>query len=140
MIDKSRLRDRIVLIQKNVILLEDMSKTEESDFDENSIAYYAALRLLQTSIEAMIDMGNHIVSRERAGVPSTYGETFNLLNQMEVIPDSFLEKSLRMVRFRNRLVHMYTHIDPSEVRRILQSNLADFHGFIGFVVTRYLED
>jgi len=42
-----------------------------------------------------------------------------------------------MVRFRNRAVHLYDEIDPSEVFAIMEQNLGDFEAFIQAIIQRY---
>ena len=44
----------------------------------------------------------------------------------------------RMVRFRNRAVHLYEEIAPGEVARILREDLGDFDAFVRAMVERYL--
>ncbi len=39
-----------------------------------------------------------------------------------------------MVRFHNRVVHLYWDVDDATVYRILQENLNDFETFIGYVL------
>ena len=71
MIEKDKLRDKISFIEKNLRRLGKIGQTPLAGFTEESISYHAAVRLLQVSIEAVIDIGNHIVARERLGVPKT---------------------------------------------------------------------
>ncbi|MEW5898010.1 MAG: DUF86 domain-containing protein [Bacillota bacterium] len=140
MVEKEKLRDKISFIEKNMRRLDTIRQMPVTDFTEESTAYHAAIRLLQVSIEAMIDIGNHLVARERLGVPKTYGEIFELLARAQIIPEDFTVTAHKMVKFRNRAVHLYSDLDGQEVYRILQNNLNDFSLFIGYVVQRYLAE
>lgn len=40
---------------------------------------------LQTAIEAMIDIGNHIISRKGFEIPKTYADTFEILHKNGII-------------------------------------------------------
>ncbi|HHY38414.1 MAG TPA: DUF86 domain-containing protein [Clostridia bacterium] len=137
MIDRTKLRDKMAFIENNLRLLREISKLPAEKFTTLTTDFHAAVRLLQISIEAMIDIGNHIVAQERLGVPKTYGEVFRLMADANVIPRSFLETTEKMVKFRNRVVHLYSDVDPMEVHNILCNNLDDFNVFIGFIVKRY---
>ncbi len=68
MIDRDKVRDRISFIRSNLELLRGLAKTPAENFTKRSAEFHAAVRLLQISIEAMIDISSHIVSREGLGV------------------------------------------------------------------------
>jgi uncharacterized protein YutE (UPF0331/DUF86 family) len=73
----------------------------------------------------------------RLGLPKTYQESLDLLFQEGILPPEKAEDFARMVRFRNRAVHLYDRIDPREVWKILQEDLGDFELFIGAMVERF---
>lgn len=139
MIEKDKIRDKISFIEKNLRRLKKIGETPLADFTEESISYHAAIRLLQVSIEAVVDIGNHIVARERLGVPKTYGEIFDLLARSGVIPSEFAVTARKMVKFRNRAVHLYADLSEREVYSILKNDLSDFTRFISYIVKRYLK-
>jgi uncharacterized protein YutE (UPF0331/DUF86 family) len=138
MVELEKIRSKIAFIEKNVRRLKGIGQVPVEDFTEESVHYHAAVRLLQVSIEAMIDTGNHIVAQERLGVPKTYGEVFELLASAGIIPEDFAATARKMVKFRNRAVHIYSDMDEREVFNILQNNLNDFSLFISYIVKRYL--
>jgi len=137
-IDRDKVRDKVTFIRRNLDTLRELADAPRDAFSERSVHFHAAVRLLQTSIEAMIDTGAHIVAREGLGSPKSYGEVFDLLSSVGIIPTESLEKVKAMVRFRNRAVHLYGEIDVDSVYSILQNDLEDFDAFIGFVVGKYL--
>jgi uncharacterized protein YutE (UPF0331/DUF86 family) len=80
-------------------------------------------------------VSNHVVARERWGIPSTSVEAVKLLIKHGIL-DKDKELSLvQMVKFRNRIVHLYQEIDDSEIYRILQENLDDIKVFIQAVIS-----
>ncbi len=137
MIDRDKLRDKIAFLRRNLDTLRVLADMPRDSFSEGSIQFHAAVRLLQTSVEAMIDTGSHIVAREGLGSPKTYGEVFDLLASAGIIPIESLDRVKAMVRFRNRAVHLYGEIDVDHVCSILRNDLRDFEDFIGFLVSRY---
>ncbi len=138
MIDRDRVRDKVDFLRRNLELLHGLARTPQADFTERTPQFHAAMRLLQISVEAMLDIGSHIVARERLGSPKSYVEVFDLLGQSGVIPLDFVDRLRSMVRFRNRAVHLYGDIDESYVYGILQEDLGDFETFLGLIVRKYL--
>ncbi|MDI6907697.1 MAG: DUF86 domain-containing protein [Thermoanaerobacterales bacterium] len=137
MVNRDKLRDKISYIEECLRDLTGLSAIPRERFISDRISYHAAVRILQTAIEAMIDAANHIVARERLGTPKSYAEAFKLLAKAGVIPRDFLPTVEKMVRFRNQAVHLYEDIDPAAVHDILRHHLTDFREFIGQIVRRY---
>jgi len=82
------------------------------------------------AIEATIDIGNHLVSKNRWRTPEDYADTFRILGEEGVFQAPFVHELVRMVRFRNRLVHLYWKVDDREVYRILTTRLDDLERFL----------
>lgn len=137
MVDRVKLRQKIAFIEKNLRLLENLRNVPFEEFDQDSVNFNAAVRLLQISIESMLDIANHIVARERLGMPNTYAESFDFLASGKVITSEYASRVKSMVRFRNRAVHLYMDMSEKEVYNILQHHLDDFREFILQVVARY---
>lgn len=70
--------------------------------------------------------------------PENYGDIFIELAKLGAIPQNFVDTMLKMVKFRNRLVHIYWKIDPPQIYKILKENLGDFKKFENFIV-KYIE-
>lgn len=83
------------------------------------------------------DIGNHIIADESLGVVDSYGDIPAILCQREVITTKMREKWIRMIGFRNTLVHEYIEIDRQIVYQVLQDGLADIEMlkqvFVGFL-------
>ena len=87
MIDRDKVRDKVTFLTRNLEMLRRLAQTPRDAFTERSAEFHAAVRLLQVSVEAMIDTGSHIVSREGLGSPKSYIEVFDLLTCGGVIAD-----------------------------------------------------
>lgn len=92
---------------------------------------------LQVCIETLIDVSNHVVARERWGIPSTSAEAVRIIIQHGVLAKENELSLVQMVKFRNRIVHLYLEVDDSEIYRILQKNLDDIKGFIQAVISKF---
>jgi len=89
----------------------------------------ACERLLQVSIECVIDICGLVVTGLRLGLPAEEDDLFEKLEQAGIISSSRKESLKKMKVFRNILVHEYGHIDDMIVYEVLQNNLNDFEIF-----------
>ncbi|NLU04642.1 MAG: DUF86 domain-containing protein [Methanothermobacter sp.] len=93
----------------------------------------AVERYLEVSIESCLDIGEMIISQERARKPETYREVIEILGEIGVLPEDFVDKFAPAAGFRNILVHMYAEIDIEKVYGYLQNNLDDINNFARFI-------
>jgi uncharacterized protein YutE (UPF0331/DUF86 family) len=94
----------------------------------------SAKHLLQVSIESCLDIAHHIVADEGYRTPADYYDTFVVLHENDILSEDFLLTLRQMVRFRNRVVHLYWDVDDAVLYHILQENLNDFETYIGYVL------
>ena len=86
----------------------------------------ACERLLQVSIEVVIDICNLLVSGLRLGLPAEEEDLFRKLLNAGIV-DKEMRDSLREMRgFRNILVHEYTQVDDRLVYEAVKTKLEDF--------------
>ena len=138
-VDSAKLRSHVDYVRANVRKLEQLRESGRTQFLDDDMAQAAAARWLQTTIEAMIDMANHIVAREGLGVPRAYSETMEILLRAGVLPDDRRDAFLAMVRFRNRVVHLYDEVFPDDIWNIIEGDLGDFDVFIEAIAARYFD-
>lgn len=137
-VDPDRLRPPIQHIHERLRRLREVRERGRDAFLGDEILQDAAVRSLQTAIEALLDIANHVVSREGMGTPTRYREAIDLLVEHGVLPAAHADRFRAMVGFRNRAVHLYDTIEAEEVYRILEDDLPDFETFLGAIVDRYL--
>ncbi len=137
-VDKERLENKIQYIRNNLKKLSELKEISEDEFLTDYRNYDSAKYNLQISIEAMVDIGNHIISRENLGIPKTNADTFRILAKENIISSDQLSSYVAMTKFRNMVVHLYEEIDEKEIYKILQKNLDDFGKFIKSIFTKYL--
>ena len=89
----------------------------------------ACERLLQISIECIIDICSLIVTGLRLGLPGEEDDLFERLEAAGIIPSS-MKETLRMMKgFRNILVHEYSRVNDRIVYEALRNRLNDFKIF-----------
>jgi len=126
-------------MRANLRRLEAVHELGREEFLSDEVAQAAATRWLQTSIEAIVDIANHIIAREGLGVPRAYSETIEILTREGVLPADRRDAFLAMVRFRNRVVHIYDDVSADEIWRIIDEDLGDFDAFISVIAARYFK-
>lgn len=136
--DKEIVRDRLARIRRYVGDLRSMSGITLEAFKTNRERQYAVLHAMQLAIEATIEIGTHICSADELGVPGSYAETFDLLEQGCVLAGPLAAKLRAMARLRNRIVHFYWEVELEELYRILKEHMGDFDAYL-VAIERYLE-
>jgi len=92
-------------------------------------------RTLQIAIECCLDIASHAISDRKLRVPTTYAEMYEILGEARLLDVSLCEAMIRIVGFRNLLVHDYAKLDATRVVRILNEHLEDFMRFRAAVLS-----
>lgn len=119
--------------------LRHLSQTPREDLTGDFVRLGSAKYYLQTTIEACLDLAQHVIAARGWRSPRSYAETFDILAEHGVVPPDFLPALRSMARFRNVLVHLYAEVDANTVYDLLQNNLADFDRFAQ-IMLRELSD
>lgn len=90
-----------------------------TDRDKQNMVLYALL----VSIQASIDIANHLIATSSSRRPETYRESFAILSDEGLIPEDLAIQLSDLAGFRNVLVHLYCRLDLDEVSMILQDDL-----------------
>jgi len=130
--------NRISKLREYLKVLKELQKASFEEFVSNPRIRYSAERCLHLAIECAISIGNHIISALQLRKPEEYHEIALILEENGVIPREFAEEFVKMIRFRNILVHDYVGLDVSRVYTFLQERLADFELFIE-CITKFLK-
>jgi uncharacterized protein YutE (UPF0331/DUF86 family) len=80
------------------------------------------LHALLVSIQASIDIANHLISEEGLRRPANYREAFQILGEARLIDDDLARELSDLAGFRNILVHIYWGLDMEMVYHILQND------------------
>ena len=86
----------------------------------------AAILNIQRACEAALDMGQHLVRRERLGLPQSARDVFQLLAQSHWIDADLAEALKKMVGFRNIAVHDYRRLQLPITVSIITAHLDEF--------------
>ena len=84
---------------------------------------------IERAIQACIDVGAHIISDKKLGLPQNSREVFKILGENGIISDDLRARLERMVGFRNIAVHDYQKINIDIIVSIVKTNLRDFDDY-----------
>jgi len=135
--DAEVVRDRESRIRRYVGELRDLAAIPEAAFLENRERQYAVLHALQLTIEASVEIATHICAADNLGVPATYAEAFDLVENAGIVDRPLAEDLRGMARLRNRIVHFYGQVDLRPVYRLLHDHLGDFDRYL-VAIEQYL--
>ncbi|SJM96401.1 type VII toxin-antitoxin system HepT family RNase toxin [Crenothrix polyspora] len=96
----------------------------------------AAILNIQRACEAALDMGQHLIRRERLGVPQSARDVFTLLAQAAWIDSSLADALKRMVGFRNIAVHEYQRLLLPITVSIITQHLDEFLQYSAAILMR----
>jgi len=108
------LRKRLNKLDEYLAILRGLQKYSFDEFIADPQRYGSVERFLHLAIEAINDMGNHVVAELDLGEVNWYSDIPALLARADYIDDSLQEKWIRMIGFRNTLVHEYIEIDRQD--------------------------
>lgn len=86
----------------------------------------AAILNIQRACEAALDMGQHLIRREKLGVPQSTRDVFSLLARGGWIDVGLADGLKRMVGFRNIAVHDYVALQLPITVSIIEKHLDEF--------------
>jgi uncharacterized protein YutE (UPF0331/DUF86 family) len=139
-VDRELLATRIAKIRERVRHLGRLDAVSREQFLASEVEQRAVERELQIVIEACLDIGHHVISREGLRRPNDYREVFVILREASIIDRDLGRRLEDMASFRNRLVHGYLDLDPSRVYEMARHDLGDVEAFVAAIVTRYMPD
>ena len=121
--------ERLQRLEENIVQLQrfhDMHSLEDVRKDRH-LEWSLRYGLLE-AIQIVVDVSCHLVSRDNLGMPSTYSECIELLQQAGYIRDTLASTLLGMVGLRNILVHEYIRIELERLYNLLD-RIDDFRAF-----------
>ncbi len=128
------IEDRLGLIVKSISKLKKLSYLTDEDFLENDRPAIAE-SYLRRSLEAIFDIGRHIIAKSAGKGLVEYKAIAIGLGQIDVITNKLAERLKLMAGYRNRLVHFYHEVTEKELYLIVKNNLSDIESFVKEIKT-----
>lgn len=126
---KEDIQTKIDVIFNNLDKLKFFKEKSCEEFVSDFRNIDASLHILQTSIQALLDIGSYIIAFLGLKTPNTNAEIIEILSQAGYIAKDKTETYIKMSQFRNRIVHLYNHIDTETLYNILVNERGDIKDF-----------
>jgi uncharacterized protein YutE (UPF0331/DUF86 family) len=126
---KRDIQKKLDVVLDNLEKLRILKQKTYEDFISDFRNIDSALHRLQTSIQALLDMGGYIIASLGLRTPDTNAEIIEILSEAGHIPEGKRATYIKMSQFRNRIVHLYNHIDTETLYDILVNELNDIKDF-----------
>ncbi len=107
-----------------------------ADFATDFTRQDAAVLNIQRACEACLDIGQHLVRRDKLGLPQSARDVFALLGQAGWISPELQDAMQRMAGFRNIAVHDYQKLLLPILLHIAHERLDDFLAFTRAVLQK----
>lgn len=125
MLNKQLVADHVQLIRASIARLEALAALSWEEFAADPDNFAIAEHHLRRALQAVLDLGRHVVVKAGLGNPTTYREVFDLLESGGVLQSEVAREVRGMAGYRNRLVHDYARIDAKEMWAIITNRLDD---------------
>ncbi|OAH99912.1 type VII toxin-antitoxin system HepT family RNase toxin [Methylomonas methanica] len=120
------LLNKAATIERCVRRAREEYAADPDTFAQNHSRQDAAILNIQRACEAALDMGQHLIRREKLGIPQSARDVFNLLAKGGWIEVALAENLKRMVGFRNIAVHDYQALQLPITVAIIDKHLDEF--------------
>jgi uncharacterized protein YutE (UPF0331/DUF86 family) len=128
--------NKAATIERSVARARQEYAADPATFSSNFTRQDAAILNIQRACEAALDMGQHLIRREKLGVPQSARDVFALLAQGGWINAALADGLKHMVGFRNIAVHDYQALQLPITVRIITHHLDEFLQYSQAVLLR----
>lgn len=137
MVEEILVYQRLGELEQCLTTLYKLQVYSLDELREDMAKAWAVSHGLQLAIQAVLDIGNHILAEQ--GIKATdYTDVIDKLGETHVIPAAFSRRIRGMAGLRNIIVHEYTRVDVEKLHAFLTKNLGDFSEFAVYI-TDYLK-
>jgi uncharacterized protein YutE (UPF0331/DUF86 family)/predicted nucleotidyltransferase len=141
MIDRSRVERFVFLIRDAVRELQALNlkgmclETYQADKHTRALSEH----YLRLAIEALLDLGRHVIVKTGLGVPQEYKDVGKILREKGIVPPDLGKQLEAMAGLRNVLVHLYWDIDYTLLYKTIVEELDTFEQSVEHIF-HYLEE
>lgn len=123
------LLNKAATIERCIARAREEYNVDPDGFSTNFTRQDAAVLNIQRACEAALDMGNHLIRRDKLGITQSARDVFTLLEQAGRIDSATANPMRHMVGFRNVAVHDYQALVLPITVNIITQHLDDFSNY-----------
>lgn len=112
-------------IRSMIAGIETLPLTSEAAFSADARMVAAGESFLRRSLEALLDLGRHVLAKGFGRVIPDYAAVADELGAQGLLSPESVAKLRLMARYRNRMVHFYDEITAPELYSILTEERRD---------------
>ena len=122
-LSKRVIGDRLAWIDKMVVEIRALPLDSYEDFSANRRDVWAAESRLRRALEAVFDLGRHILAKGFGQGVTEYKQIASELETAGVLSHTRARLLSTLAGYRNRLVHFYHEVTSEELYEICRNNL-----------------
>jgi len=131
-----RLSEKVIVersewVREMVLRVRALPLDSLEEFTSELVTVDAAESCLRRALEALLDLGRHILAKGFGDAPAEYRKVAERLDVQGVLDAREAEVFGRMAGYRNRLVHFYDRISDRELYEICRGRLDDIEAVLG---------
>lgn len=119
--------------------LNKLKEIPETIFLTDAQNIALAEHYLRISIDSLIDLATHIIAVKGLGRPGSSKDIVNYLAQAGAIPQEFTRSTLRLIKLRDRLIHLYWEVESPEIYEVVQKELPNIYNLLNYLL-KYVEN
>ncbi|WP_045214462.1 type VII toxin-antitoxin system HepT family RNase toxin [Desulfonatronovibrio magnus] len=124
-ISKRVVADRVQWVETMLEKIRELPIENRDEFFADSRNALACESCLRRALEALLDLGRHILAKRFCRAVEEYKEIGPALAKEQVITESQAQLFRIMAGYRNRMVHFYHDVSDEEIRTICTDHLGD---------------
>lgn len=124
MVDADLVKEKLLQLEEYINDLAEYQDLNLEKLTNDKILFRYLERTLHLAVEAVLDIGSHIISDERLGNPKFNSQIIEILAENNIIKEN-VSNYIEMTKFRNIIVHDYAEIDSEILLMIIKNNLKD---------------
>lgn len=128
--------NKVAVIERCVERARAEYERDKQGFAQDVTRQDAAILNILRACEAALDLGQHVIRREKLGLPQSARDVFSLLAASGWIDGELAEKLKRMIGYRNIAVHDYQSLQLPITMAIIEKHLGDFLELTARIVRR----
>lgn len=137
MINRDIISSRIAKIRKMLNFLNKAAKMSKNDYFEDVEFQIVTERGIQIIAQAILDIGNHLISHFGWGKPETYRQVISILVSNGVLPEKIRKDLENLTGLRNILVHDYININHEILYGEIINGISSIEAFIIAIEEKY---
>ena len=124
-VNQNLLTEKAQSVRKMLAGISTLPLESLDSFLEDPRMSAAGESYLRRALEALLDLGRHLLAKGFGIATTEYKEIAHRLGEVGVLPSEQTERFVQMAGYRNRLVHFYQEVTPKELHEILTQHVSD---------------